>query len=164
MKNKKLLFINQGAAIAALYVVFTLASGALGLALGPVELRFSEGLTILAVFTPAAIPGLTIGCMLANLLVGGNVFDIFLGSAATLIGALGTYALRERRVLPYLPPIAANTLIVTPVLYYTYTFVQEAGWGLPLYTLIFFGGEAVSVFVFGFVFKQALAPLADRMK
>ena len=164
MKNKKLLFLNQSAAIAALYVVFTLASNALGLALGPIEVRFSEGLTILPVFTPAAVPGLYVGCMLANFLVGGNPFDIFLGSLATLIGALGTRYFRKKRLLPYLCPIAANTLIVTPILFFTYTFVQEAGWGLPLYALIFFAGEALSVFLFGIIFKQALTPVADKLK
>ncbi|MBP5288781.1 MAG: QueT transporter family protein [Clostridia bacterium] len=162
--NKKLLFVTHSAMIAALYVIFTMISNMMGLALGPIEFRFSEGLTILPVFTPAAIPGLTIGCMLANFLVGGNPFDIFLGSAATLIGALGTYAFRNNRFLPYLPPIAANTLIVVPVLFYTYTFVQEAGWGLPLYTLIFFTGEALSVFLFGFLIKQALLPVQNKLK
>ena len=98
--------------IAALYVVLTLLANALGLANYAIQVRFSEALTILPFFTPAAIPGLTIGCLLSNILTGCAPLDILFGTLATLIGALGTYALRRFEWLAPLPPILANTIIV----------------------------------------------------
>ncbi len=95
MKNKKIMFLSQAAMIAALYVVLTLLANALGLANYAIQVRFSEALTILPFFTPAAIPGLTIGCLLSNILTGCAPLDILFGTLATLIGALGTYALRR---------------------------------------------------------------------
>lgn len=82
--------------IAALYVVLTYITNLLGLASGTIQVRFSEALCILPVFTPAAIPGLFIGCLISNLITGGIIWDIIFGSIATLLGALGTYFLRKR--------------------------------------------------------------------
>ena len=87
MRDKKVLFITQASMIAALYVVLTLLANALGLANYAIQIRFSEALTILPFFTPAAIPGLTIGCLLSNLLTGCMPLDILFGSLATLLGA-----------------------------------------------------------------------------
>lgn len=154
--------LTLAAAVAALYVVFTLLSNLLGLALGVFEFRLSEGLTILPVFTPAAVPGLTIGCLLANLLVGGIPLDVILGSVASLLGALGTCLSRKKRLLPYLCPIVSNTLIVSPVLYFAYGFGHE--FGFILYALIFLAGEAASVFLFGFLFRKALTPIRHYLK
>lgn len=70
MRDRKVLFITQAAMIAALYVVLTLLANALGLANYAVQIRFSEYATILPFFTPAAIPGLWVGCVLANFLTG----------------------------------------------------------------------------------------------
>ena len=95
MKNKKVLFLTQAAMIAALYVVLTFIANAFGLASGVIQVRLSEALTVLPFFTPAAVPGLYVGCLLANLLTGGCLLDILVGSLATLIGALGTRALRK---------------------------------------------------------------------
>ena len=92
MKNKKLVFICQAAVIAALYVVLTYVFSAF--ASGVIQVRVSEALTVLPAFTPAAIPGLVIGCLLSNTLTGCVLLDIIFGSVATLIGALGSYALR----------------------------------------------------------------------
>ena len=105
MKNKKIMYLSQAAMIAALYVVLTLLANALGLANYAIQVRFSEALTILPFFTPAAIPGLTIGCLLSNILTGCAPLDILFGTLATLIGALGTYALRRFEWLAPLPPI-----------------------------------------------------------
>ena len=80
----------------------------------------AEALTILPYFTPAAIPGITIGCFLANLLGGAPVLDIVFGSLATLIGALISYRLRRRKALVCLPPILANTLVIPWVLRFAY--------------------------------------------
>ena len=90
MKNKKVLFLTQAAVIAALYVVLTELSNLFGLASSMIQVRFSEALTVLPFFTPAAVPGLFLGCIISNLLVNANIFDIIFGSLATLLGALGT--------------------------------------------------------------------------
>ena len=87
MRNKKVLFAVQAAMIAALYVVLTYITNLLGLASGTIQVRFSEALCILPVFTPAAIPGLFIGCLISNLITGGIIWDIIFGSIATLLGA-----------------------------------------------------------------------------
>lgn len=122
MKNQKqaALSLVQAAMIAALYVVLTFLANALGLASGAIQIRFSEALTILPYFTPAAVPGLFIGCILSNLLTGCALPDIIFGSLATLIGALLTQKLRKYKWLAPLPPIAANAVIVPLVLLYAY--------------------------------------------
>lgn len=122
MRNKKVIFMTQGAVIAALYVILTLLANSLGLASYAVQIRFSEALTILPYFFPAAIPGLFIGCVLSNLLTGCVPLDVLFGSLATLAGAFGTYALRKYKWLAPVPPIAANVLIVPYILAYVYHF------------------------------------------
>ena len=128
MRNKKVLFAVQAAMIAALYVVLTYITNLLGLASGTIQVRFSEALCILPVFTPAAIPGLFIGCLISNLITGGIIWDIIFGSIATLLGALGTYFLRKKKFVYTLPPVIANIIIVPLVLRY--------GYGLTLYTRV----------------------------
>ena len=97
MRNKKVLFLTQAAVIAAIYVVLTIFISAFNLASGAIQVRISEALTILPFFTPAAIPGLAIGCLLSNLLTGAAVYDVVFGSLATLLGAVGTYLLRKHK-------------------------------------------------------------------
>ena len=119
--NKKVLYLVHGAVIAALYVVLTMLANALGLANYAIQVRFSEALTILPVFTPAAIPGLFLGCIISNTMTGCMLLDIIFGSLATLIGAFGTYLLRDKnKWLAPLPPIIANIIIVPFVLAYVY--------------------------------------------
>ena len=108
MRNKKVLFLTQAAVIAAIYVVLTIFISAFNLASGAIQVRISEALTILPFFTPAAIPGLAIGCLLSNLLTGAAVYDVVFGSLATLLGAVGTYLLRKHKFLCTLPPVIAN--------------------------------------------------------
>ena len=118
-KSNKVTFLTQAAVIAAIYVVLTIIFAPFSF--GEVQVRISEALTVLPFFTPAAIPGLFVGCIIANLFGGAIPADIIFGSIATLLGALGTYALRKKsRFLAPLPPIIANTLIVPFVLYYGY--------------------------------------------
>lgn len=145
MKNKNILFICQAAMIAALYVVLTFIANAFGLANYAIQVRFSEALTILPYFTPAAIPGLTIGCLLSNWLTGCALIDIIFGTIATLIGALLTYALRRFKWLAPLPPIAANTIIVPWVLRYAYE-VKDA---IPFLMLTVGCGEFISAGIAG---------------
>ena len=153
--------LTLSAAVAALYVVFTLLSNLLGLALGVFEFRLSEGLCILPVFTPMAIPGLVIGCVLANLLSGSIVLDVIFGSLATLLGAVLTRLLRKKPILALLPPILANTAVVPPLLYWAYGFQDTA---LPLLFLSIFLGEALSAGVLGFFLYKALWPLRDKIQ
>ena len=94
--RKKVLYLCQAAIIAALYAALTVLSSLLGLSSGAIQCRFSEVLCVLPYFTPAAIPGVTLGCLISNLTVAGtSLFDIIFGTLATLIGALGTYLLRK---------------------------------------------------------------------
>lgn len=158
MQRKKLYFLTLSAMIAALYVVLTLLASALGLSSGAVQVRFSEALCILPCFTPAAIPGLFFGCLIANLFTG-TIWDVVLGSLATLIGAIGTYWLRKNRYLATLPPIIANALIIPFVIAFTAD--------MPLSTPLFAGmagtvglGEVISCGVLGLL----LYYLLDRYK
>ncbi len=145
MKNKNILLICQAAMIAALYVVLTFIANALGLANYAIQVRFSEALTILPYFTPAAIPGLTIGCLLSNWLTGCAPTDIIFGTIATLIAALLTYAFRRFKWLTPLPPIAANTIIVPWVLRYAYGI----GDAIPFLMFTVGCGEFISAGIMG---------------
>lgn len=145
MKNSKTLFIAQAAIIAALYVVLTLLANSLGLANYAIQLRFSEALTILPFFTPAAIPGLFLGCVISNLLTGAIIWDVVFGSLATLLGAVGTYLLHRCKWLAPLPPIVANTIIVPLVLYFAYHIPGS----IPYFMLTVGIGELLSCGVLG---------------
>lgn len=144
---KKTHFITHAAVIAALYVVLTYVAYALGLANGAIQVRFSEALTILPFFTIAAIPGLTIGCIVSNLLTGCAFWDILFGSIATFLGALGTFALRKRKWLTPLPPILANTVIIPFVL----TYVYGIPGGIPYLMATVGIGEVISCYVLGMI-------------
>ena len=140
MRNKKVLYITQAAAVAALYVVLTYIVNLLGLANGVIQVRLSEALCILPLFTPAAVPGLFVGCLIANLINGAIIWDVIFGSLATLMGAVGTYMLRNKgNCLAPLPPIAANTVIIPFLLTYAYG-VPDAIW---FSALTVFAGEVV---------------------
>ena len=118
-RNKKnSLYLAQGAIIAALYVAITVPFSAI--AFGPVQFRVSEALVILPYFTPAAIPGVTIGCFLSNLICGAPIPDVVFGPIATLIGAVGSYMLRRHRYAVWVPPVLSNALIIPWVLKYAY--------------------------------------------
>ena len=115
-KQKRIHYIIHSALIAAAYVGLTFLSNIFGLAYGPIQLRVSEVLTILPVFTPAAIPGLTIGCFIANI-ASFNMLDMVFGSFATLIAAVLTYFLRNIKfknlpLLAMFPPVIVNALII----------------------------------------------------
>ena len=151
MQKKNIQFLTQAAMIAAIYVVLTFVANAFGLANYAVQVRFSEALTILPIFTPAGIPGLFSGCLISNILPGCAIPDIIFGSLATLIGAFGTRALKSNRFLAVLPPIAANAIIVPLILKYAY--------GLePLWFsfLTVTAGEIISCGVLGLLLAFAL--------
>lgn len=160
--NKKVNFICQAAMIAALYVVLTFIANAFGLASGVIQIRLSEALTILPFFAPAAIPGLTIGCLLSNWLTGCVIWDILFGTLATLLGALGSYALRKHLWFVPLPPVLANTSIVPFVLRYAYG-AEDA---LPYMMATVGIGEILSCYVLGmlllFALKKYRGPLFEK--
>ena len=157
MRRKRTLFVTRAAMIAALYVVFTMIANAFGLANYAIQVRFSEGLTILPFFTPAAIPGLFAGCMVSNILTGAMPLDVIFGSLATLIGALGTYFLRKWKWLAPLPPIVSNTIIVPLVLTYVYHFEGS----LPYFMVTVGIGEIISC---GFIGMSLLFALEKYKK
>ncbi len=150
MKSKKLVFICQAAVIAALYVVLTYVFSAF--ASGVIQVRVSEALTILPAFTPAAIPGLVIGCLLSNTLTGCVLLDIIFGSVATLIGALGSYALRRHTWLVPIPPIVSNMIIVPFVLRYAYGATDA----FPFMIATVGAGEIISCYLLGMLLYGTL--------
>ncbi len=153
MYHQKVLHLTQAAIIATLYVVLTLLANTLGLANYSIQIRISEALTILPLFTPAAIPGLYIGCLLSNILTGCMLWDILLGPIATLLGAVGTRLLRRcSKWLAPFPPILANTIIVPFILSYTYQFAGS----IPYFMITVGIGEILSCGVLGMLLYFAL--------
>lgn len=179
-------FIAQAGMIAAAYAAATLIAIMLlqGLAWGPVQFRISEALCVTAAFTPAAIPGLTAGCIIANLIAlvlngtGALGFlDVVFGSAATLLGALWCWKFRERPAVALLGPVLANALIVPAYLpllltglgFYVipFTTISIEGAYLPMYLfglLATGAGEALVMYVLGMPLLRALkrAGFAER--
>ncbi|QOX65524.1 QueT transporter family protein [Anoxybacterium hadale] len=117
MKSTK--FMLQAAVIAAVYATLTLVL--MPLSYGVMQIRVSEALTILPFFTPAAIPGLFIGCLVSNMISPYGILDMVIGSGATLIAALFSYLLRRRPLLVPLPPVIANGVLIGGMLYYAYS-------------------------------------------
>ena len=175
------------AMIAALYAALSLVAMLFlgGLAWGPVQFRISEAVTVLALFTSDAIPGLTLGCVIANvanLALSGTgtlgLLDVCFGSLATLLGALFSWRFRDRPALAVLGPVIANALIVPAYLplmlqgmgFYTipFTSISLDGAYLPmfLFGLVATGlGEAVVMYVLGLPLYHALkgASLEERL-
>ena len=147
-------FLAWGGVTAALYVVLTFVSSAFGLSSGVIQLRLSEALCILPCVSPAAIPGLAIGCLLANLLTGAVALDVVFGSIATLLGAVGTYLLRNHRFLACLPPIVSNMIIIPIIL----TTAYQMNFGSSfLYIVLSVGiGEFISCGVLGQLVLSAM--------
>ena len=161
-RNKKTMSLVTAAMIAALYVVLSFAISAFGLASGAIQVRISEALTILPYFTVSAIPGLTIGCLLFNLLSGAAILDVIFGAFATLLGSIGSYFLgKASKKLPLVkflvpvPPILANAFIVPWVLKTAYG-LEDAYWYLVMTVGI---GEVISCGLLGMIMMTALNPL-----
>ena len=151
MKNPRTAKLAQGAVIAALYVALTIVFAPISFR--EVQVRIAEALTILPLFSGAAVPGLYIGCLLANFIGGAAVPDIIFGSLATLIGAIGTRMLRNRKpVLGTIPPILSNTVIIPFVLRYAYSVELP----IPILMLSLFIGEVLSCGVLGMILYYAL--------
>ncbi|MEL7661767.1 QueT transporter family protein [Acetobacterium wieringae] len=154
MRKISVLFVTQAAVIAAMYVVLTFVSSSLGLASGEIQIRLSEMLVILPAFTPAAIPGLFLGCLLSNLLTGCTVIDIVFGSLATLVAAIISYQLRNNKypMVVALPPVISNMIVVP--------FILKFSYGVPLPIPVMMAtvgiGEVISCVVLGSVLYFAL--------
>lgn len=154
MRKISVLFVTQAAVIAAMYVVLTFVSSSMGLASGEIQIRLSEMLVILPAFTPAAIPGLFLGCLLSNLLTGCTVIDIVFGSLATLVAAILSYQLRNHKypLLVTVPPVVANMIVVP--------FILKFSYGVPLPIPVMMAtvgiGEVISCMVLGSVLYFAL--------
>ena len=111
-------FVLRAAVIAALYAAVTMLLAPISY--GPLQLRVSEALTLLPILTPAAVPGLFVGCLAANLLGGATALDIVFGSLATLAAAMLTRRFRDKPLLAALPPVVVNAFVVGAVLTYAY--------------------------------------------
>ena len=157
--KKRTLYLCYGALVAALYVALTFFSKLLGLDSGAIQIRFSEALCILPIFMPSSIWGLTVGCLLSNILVAAHPVDILVGPIATLIGALGTYALRRFKWLAPLPAVLSNALIIPFVLAYAYG-VETA---IPLMMLTVGLGELISVYVIGGAFMVTARRFLEKI-
>lgn len=175
--RQRILGLCEGAVVAAIYVALTYLAGALGMPSGVIQLRFSEALCILPFFFSSAVPGLWIGCIIANLLTGSVIWDIVFGSLATLIGAVGAYligswvrhahragknkaALLAKLLLP-LPTVVANGIIVPFVLQYAYGINDPIGFLFITVTV----GEILSAYVLGLLLLFSLEKknfLSDR--
>lgn len=142
MKNTK--FLMQAAIISAVYATLTILL--MPLSYGPMQVRVSEALTILPFFTPAAIPGLFVGCIVSNMVGPYGILDMVLGSSATLLAAVGSYLLRSKPLLVPLPPVIANGVIIGGMLYYAYAVPMS----LIACILWVAAGELVACYVIGY--------------
>ena len=167
-QQNKTLFITTSAVIAALYTVLTIIANQLGLANGAIQVRFSEALTVLPIFTPAAIPGLAVGCLISNILTGCIIPDVIGGTLATLLGAIGTWKLRSMcssgrppyyRIIPTLPPVIANTVIIPFILTYAYHIEGS----VPFQMLTVGIGEIISCTILGSLLLAALMPVRRKL-
>ena len=153
MRSKRVTFITQAAMIAAIYVVLTMFVSALNLASGAIQIRISEALTVLPAFTPAAIPGLFVGCLISNLISGCLPLDVVFGSLATLLGACGSFLLRKWKWAVPVPPILSNVLIVPLIL----TYVYHIPGGIPYFMITVGIGQIISCGVLGMIIYNILA-------
>ncbi len=151
-------FMTQAAMIAAIYVVLVFVFAPISF--GPVQIRVAEALTILPFFTPAAVPGVFLGCLIGNLLSPGMiVLDIVFGSLATLVAGIISYKLRGNKYLVPIPPILVNMIVVPYVLKYGY------GVPLPLFlSAIAVGvGQIVSCYGLGLILIQVLEKYKSKI-
>jgi uncharacterized membrane protein len=153
-KREKITYLTYASMIAALYVILTWMSDILGLAYLTPQIRLGEALCVLTWFTPAAVPGLFIGCIISNLTMGCVVWDVIFGSLATLIGAFFGFKMKRKWLVP-LPTVISNTVVVPFIILYCYM----DGVGLELYTVTaigVFAGEVLSAYVIGLILLYAV--------
>lgn len=149
--------LTLAAMVAALYAVMGYFGSFFGLTFGPIQFRFAEALTVLPFLFPATVPGLFVGCVIVNLLSPYGVFDIVVGSAATLIAALWTGRLKNRWLAP-LPPVICNTLLVGFTIGWAeaggFTAALPAAWAWNGFTVG--AGELGACYVLGMLLLELL--------
>ena len=151
--NKTTGLIAQSAIIAAIYVALTLAFAPISF--GAIQFRISEALCILPYFTFAGVPGVTLGCLLGNILGGAALPDIIFGTLATFSGAVLSYEVRGiSKWLVCLPPILSNTIIIPFVLRFAYGVPDM----IPYLMLTVGIGEILAIAVLGNILIAALEP------
>lgn len=140
MKKGAKIFIIQMIFIAASYTAITVLENMFfggkvdsGITKGIIQLRLADALTVLPVFTPAAIPGLFFGCLITNKVIGCPNFDIIYGSLATLVAAILTFAVRKKRFFAPVPPIVINMIVVPLMFTYCYKFDDRPFWQYALF-------------------------------
>ena len=165
MKKKRTMFVVEAGVIAAVYVVLTMISAMFGLSSGVIQVRISEAMSFLPFVTPAAIPGLTIGCFISNAMAGGVPLDIIFGSVATLLGSICAWLMgklfKKRKtlgmILATIPNVISNALIVPWVLKIAYG-AQDAVWFMMVTVGI---GEIIASVILGIV---VIFALKDKLK
>lgn len=156
MQNLTTRRLVRGAVIAALYAALTVVLAPISY--GAIQVRISEAMTLLPILLPEAVPGVTLGCLLANLLGGSMLPDIIFGTLATFLAAVATRRLREKLLPAALMPVLSNGLIVGAVVHYCYAPEMA----LPLCMLSVAAGEAVACLILGPLFIRALSKLPDK--
>lgn len=157
--------LTRAALVAALYVLLTLLFQPISFR--EVQFRVAEALTLLPVLTVDAVPGLFVGCLLANLLGGALWFDVALGSVATLLAAICARALRNRPLVAALMPALFNGIIVGPVVYFAY--VRPAGAAVNAPALLYCAGtvalgELAVCYTLGLFLLRALRRVPERLR
>ncbi len=160
MKKNRTLYLCQAAMVAALYVVLTWLSAILGLASSAIQCRLGEALCVLPLFFPAAVPGLGVGCFVANLLFSPAPPDLVFGTLATVLGAVGCRLIGRawhsaslaNLIVGTLPNVLSNTVIVPLILRYAYG-LEDALWLLAAQVG---AGELISGTVLGVLLALSL--------
>ena len=166
MKKKNAMFLITGGLIAALYAMLTYLSAAFGLAYGPIQFRISEAFTVLPIFSPAAIPGLAIGCLISN--IGSfNAADMLFGTIATLLAAIFTRLFRNIKIkgIPFLSllcPVVFNAVIIGLELALLY-FDEFSFMGFIIAALEVGLGELLVCFILGIPFIKLLEKHNDKL-
>jgi uncharacterized membrane protein len=151
--------LAQGAIIAAVYALLTLFIAPFSS--GLIQCRVSEAMSVLPYFTFSAVPGLFIGCVIANLLVGATVYDVVFGSLATLLAAYITYWMRNRvsKYLAPLPSVVVNALVVGWLLTSIYGF-DVSFWVAAGYVAI---GQSIACFALGIPLMKLLERFRGKL-
>ena len=153
--NKRTLFIVQSGIIAALYAALTLFL--MPISYGGMQVRISEALTVLPFFTPAAVPGLFIGCLVANFVGPNGIWDAIIGGLATLVAAYFSYKLRGKRFLVPLPPVMINAVVIGPMLSFMFDLP------LVLTSIQVLVGELIACYALGYPLMRLLEPYKNRI-
>ncbi len=157
MKNKSVKYLVVSAAIAAIYAVLTIV--VMPINYGPIQCRISEAMTVLPIITPAGIPGLFVGCLVANIVSPVGAIDMVVGSIASLIAALLTYKLRRNKWVAMLPPVLVNAVMIGTMLYYYY----NVEYSLVVCMITVGVGQLVACYVLGIPLLKLLEKHKDKI-